>query len=68
MRKWVVVNVPVRAPSSPAGAGSGDGLPQVAFHTCNDFSERAYPGPAPPAGDRAHRYVPAVHALDVPQL
>ena len=62
------VNVPVRAPSSPTGAGSGDGLPQGALYACNDFGERAYGGPARPAGDRAHRYLPAVHALDVAPL
>jgi phosphatidylethanolamine-binding protein (PEBP) family uncharacterized protein len=32
------------------------------------ISANARGGPAPPAGDRAHRSVPALHALDVAQL
>ena len=65
---WVCVNVPASVTEVSRGAGDGDGLPDGAFHVRNDFSEPAYGGPAPPGGDRPHRYVFAVHALDVDQL
>jgi hypothetical protein len=34
----------------------------------NDFDERGYGGPAPPAGDRPHRYIFVAHAVDVEHL
>ena len=63
---WLVVNLPASVTELPRGAS--DSLPGGAFSVRNDFGERAYGGAAPPAGDRAHRYVFAVHALDVPRL
>jgi Raf kinase inhibitor-like YbhB/YbcL family protein len=65
---WILVGLPSDATELPRGAGSGSGLPSGAFAVRNDFGERAYGGPAPPAGDRPHRYVFAVHALDVERL
>ena len=62
---WVVVNLPLSVTELPRG---GDPLPEGAFCVRNDYGERAYGGAAPPPGDRAHRYVFAVHALDVDQL
>lgn len=65
---WVLVNLPGSSAELARGAGSGEGLPDGAFHVRNDFGERGYGGPAPPAGDGDHRYVFAVHALDVDRL
>ncbi len=65
---WVLVGLPSDVTELPRGAGGGSGLPQGAFHVRNDYSERSYGGPAPPAGDRPHRYVFAVHAVDVEKL
>ena len=42
--------------------------PSGAFHVRSDFGERSYDGAAPPSGDRPHRYVFAVHALDTQEL
>ncbi|MDQ1486681.1 MAG: hypothetical protein QOJ62_2374 [Actinomycetota bacterium] len=65
---WTLVNLPASTTELPRGAGSPAGLPEGAFHVRNDYGSRAYGGAAPPAGDRDHRYVFAVHAIDVPKL
>lgn len=51
-----------------AHSWNGGDLPKGAFHIRNDLGGKAFLGPAPPKGDRPHRYVFAVHALDVPAL
>lgn len=63
---WSLVGLPASVTSLPRGAGSPGGeLPAGAFAVRNDFGEPAYGGAAPPQGDRTHRYVFAVHAVDV---
>jgi Raf kinase inhibitor-like YbhB/YbcL family protein len=67
---WVAVDLPASVTSLATGAGTegGSGLPKGAFHCRNDYGGMGYGGPAPPTGDRAHRYYFVVHALDVEKL
>ena len=65
----VLLDVPVSVTELATGAISGDqsGLPAGAFCVRNDYCVKAFGGAAPPAGE-THRYVFAVHALDVDDL
>jgi hypothetical protein len=65
---WVLLDIPATVTSLPAGAGSGGELPAGAFHLRNDYGTADFCGAAPPPGDEPHRYVLAVHAVDVPSL
>ena len=62
---WVLVNLPVSVTELDRGA---DPLPEGAFTVRNDYGDTGYGGAAPPPGDRPHRYVFAVHAVDVEKL
>lgn len=67
---WAVANLPPSTTWLPQGAGASHGaaLPAGAVQGRNDSGMTGYTGPYPPRGDRVHRYVFAVHALDVARL
>lgn len=66
---WTVANLPASVDSLDTGAGAGDdSLPGGARHARTDGGALAWEGPNPPEGDREHRYIFAVHALDVEEI
>ncbi|MVA75209.1 YbhB/YbcL family Raf kinase inhibitor-like protein [Auraticoccus sp. F435] len=56
---WVAVGVPADVTSLRDGE-----LPEGAFTVRNDYGQPGFCGAAPPPGDRPHRYIFAVTALD----
>ncbi len=67
---WVVFNLPSDLRELKKGAGSVDGklLPEGSVQGMTDFGQAAYGGACPPVGDRPHRYIFTVYALDVDRL
>lgn len=67
---WLVYDIPVGTSGLGAGAGAVNAsqLPAGAKQARNDFGQRSYGGACPPKGDKPHRYVFTVYALDVALL
>jgi Raf kinase inhibitor-like YbhB/YbcL family protein len=67
---WAVAGTDRSVTDVPRGAGGpkGAGLPAGAVQLRNDGGGTGYMGAAPPKGDRPHRYIFAVHALDTAKL
>lgn len=67
---WVVYDIPANVMELATSAGSQDGvaLPEGAKQLKNDAGLYGYLGPAPPLGHGPHRYMFAVHALNVDTL
>jgi Raf kinase inhibitor-like YbhB/YbcL family protein len=65
---WTLVNIPAATSELPRGAGDPANERGTTFSVCNDFGAKGYGGAAPPIGDRPHRYLFAVHALDTSHI
>lgn len=64
---WAIANIPATITSLDSGAADG-ALPEGAVQLRNDRGFAGFVGAAPPPGHGRHRYVVAVHALDVKRL
>ena len=67
---WIAYNIPASATGLAKGAGAGDGkaLPAGAMQAATSFGAAGYGGPCPPAGDKPHRYVFTLYALNTETL
>jgi Raf kinase inhibitor-like YbhB/YbcL family protein len=65
---WTLVNIPATVTELPQGAGDPANDNDTTFSVRNDYGAKGYGGAAPPAADRPHRYLFAVHAIDVDHL
>ena len=66
---WAVLDLPASSSCLEEGVGRSDlELDGPAFHLRGDTGDASYFGAAPPPGDRPHRYVFSVHALNVDTL
>jgi Raf kinase inhibitor-like YbhB/YbcL family protein len=67
---WVVINIPATATSLPKNAGDpkGSAAPAGALQTRTDFGVPGWGGPCPPKGDKPHRYIFTLYAVDTDKL
>jgi Raf kinase inhibitor-like YbhB/YbcL family protein len=67
---WVIVNLPASTTSLDKNAGDtkADLAPKGSLQIRTDFGTPGYGGPCPPKGDKPHRYVFTVFAVDADTL
>ena len=67
---WVMFNIPVGVSSLAKGAGNPKAgtAPKGAIQSRTDFGAPGYGGPCPPKGDKPHRYIFTIFAVDAEQL
>src|SRR5215472_11832772 len=67
---WVVFNIPVNVTALPKNAGDvkSNLAPAGSVQSRTDFGAPGWGGPCPPKGDKPHRYIFTIFALDVDHL
>ena len=67
---WVIFNIPADTSELKENAGNPSaGLaPEGAVQSRTDFGKPGYGGACPPAGDKPHRYIFTLFALDTPKI
>src|SRR5579871_4940451 len=64
---WTLANIPASTTSLAENAAA-TGLPAGAVQGFTDYGMSQWGGPCPPTGDRPHRYIFTVFALDIPAI
>lgn len=67
---WLMVNIPAdtRSLATDAGNLSKKLAPEGSLQSLTDFGTPGFGGACPPVGDRPHRYIFTVYALDIAKL
>jgi len=65
---WIVYNIPSHIKELPLDASGFKALPKGAKEAKNDYGFWGYGGPCPPKGDKAHRYITTIYAIDVKNI
>ena len=67
---WLAYNIPTQTTSLEAGAGAVDSklLPAGTVQGRTDFGNNAFGGACPPVGDKPHRYIFTIHALNTDKI
>jgi Raf kinase inhibitor-like YbhB/YbcL family protein len=67
---WVIFNIPADATELKTDAGNPQKniAPKGSVQSMTDFGKPGFGGPCPPVGDKPHRYIFTLYALDVPKL
>lgn len=66
---WVVFNIPASVTSLPTDFGNIEKAQKInAIQSITDYGKSGFGGACPPKGDRPHRYMFTVHALNVDHL
>lgn len=65
---WVVFNIPKSATSIVSNASALKVLPKGSVESVTNYGVSGFGGACPPKGDKAHRYVITLYALDVDKL
>jgi hypothetical protein len=67
---WVIFNIPAETAGLVTDAGNPQKnlAPKGSVQSMTDFGKPGFGGACPPQGDKPHRYIFTVFALDVPRL
>jgi hypothetical protein len=67
---WLIANIPASTASLAKNAGDpkADLAPKGSVQSRTDFGTSGYGGPCPPKGDKPHRYIFTVFAVDTDKL
>lgn len=65
---WAAFNIPASVTELSSGADAADDLGVGAVTLAGDSGQKGYYGANPPEGHGPHRYLYAVHAVDVEEL
>ena len=63
---WLAFDISKDKTTLPTGFGNSES--KDAIQSITDYGKTGFGGACPPAGDKAHRYIFTVHALDVETL
>lgn len=61
---WIVLNIPAKINSLEKNASMSPKMPKGVIELKNSYGTFGYGGPCPPVGDKPHRYVFTLYALD----
>ena len=64
---WVVFNIDKSVDGFKAGASNSD-MPKGAVESVTSYGSKGFGGACPPVGDKAHRYIFTVYALDTEKI
>jgi Raf kinase inhibitor-like YbhB/YbcL family protein len=67
---WLMFDIPPDTTALLKGAGNpaGQAAPKGSVQSRTDFGSAGYGGPCPPPGERPHRYIFTIYALDLDRL